>query len=142
MTNPSIEFIDRGDTALSGQRIAIGVTLTADSSDQNQYSIKFEKVATSTSHRNIKSNLIPFDGLIDSGTTYTATASIYIAAVDDKDNDELGIVAKLYKNGQDTGIATSITITFIDLNIQHIADIISVVQSIATPSTAGATSFT
>lgn len=125
MANPEIKFIFRGDRALSGFGIPVGITLTADATDTNEYKVTFSKDSSSTSNRHVKTDPVSFKNKTVSGTNYTAIASTYIAAIQDQNNDNLTINAQLYKNGQMEGAPIKLVITFIDLGIQNPAFIVS-----------------
>lgn len=125
MANPNIKFIYRGDSALSGFGIPVGITLTADTTDTNEYTAAFSKDSNSTSNRHVKTDPVSFKNKITSGSDYTAIASTYIAAIQDRNDDSLTINAQLYKNGQIEGALVKLSITFIDLGIQNPASIVS-----------------
>lgn len=125
MANPEIKYISRGDSALSGFGINVGITLTADATDTNEYTVISSKDPSSTSNRHVKTDPVSFKNKTVSGSNYTAIASIYIAAIQDKNNDTLIINSYLYKNGQMEDAPIKLVITFIDLGIQNPASIVS-----------------
>ena len=125
MLYPSIKYISRGDSALSGFGINVGITLTADATDTSEYTVISSKDPSSTSNRHVKADPVSFKNKTVSGSNYTAIASIYIAAIHDKNNDRLIINSYLYKNGQMEGTPIKLVITFIDLGIQNPASIFS-----------------
>lgn len=140
VSNPYISNIDRGNAAVSGTEITVGVTLTTDASDTNEYYVTFIKDPSSTSNRHIKPGQYSFGDKTVSGQNYKASATTKINAIDDPDGATLIIKIQLYQKAIPTdlpiGQPIAQSITFLDLDIVSIASLIYMPILTAYPSAA------